>query len=407
MKKVILPIIAFTVALSSTQNFAQSNRAFAITSENKGDFNWTVVRELDLSTGEVLKNLYNPSVNKQVIYTSVTGSRSTKLNLDKMTLPMAQGVAAAAFDARHNRLYFTNMRGNDLRYFDLNSGTTSIVVNDDIVFNTGNKYDEANVITRMAFASDGLGYSITNDGKHLLRFTTDQKAAITDLGSLIDAKGNGAMSIHSQCSSWGGDMVGDVYGNLYLVTYRNHVFKINPQTQVADYVGLIKGLPAQFTSNGMAVDANGEMFISSATVADNYYRVNVSTLDASPLQKKDAQVFNASDLANANLLYQSSAVSTDSKIRGEVIGNHALSIYPNPVMNKTFAVKFEKVPAGQYNLVLTDASGRSVIARALNISYKSQLEKIILPRTAAGGVYLVKVTGADKQVVYSNKIMVQ
>jgi hypothetical protein len=50
---------------------------------------------------------------------------------------------------------------------------------------------------------------------------------------------------------------------------------------------------------------------------------------------------------------------------------------------------------GRYNLVLTDASGRSVLSRALNIGVKGQVERISLPRAAGGGMYLVKLTGAD------------
>lgn len=266
---------------------------------------------------------------------------------------------------------------------------------------------EGNVITRMAFTADGLGYAITNDAKHIIRFTTDQKPTVTDLGELIDGRNNGAMSVHSQCSSWGGDMVGDAYGNLYLVTYRNHLFKINPQTRVADYIGFIKGLPEQFTSNGAAVDANGELFISSATLADNYFKVNISTLDASPLHKKADQVYNASDLANSNLLYQNNKVAETSKARPEVIGNSAVSIYPNPVTARTFSVQFDKIPAGQYTLVLSDASGRNVLTKALTISLSGQLERVNMPRSSGGGVYLIKLTGANRQEVYSDKIVVQ
>jgi hypothetical protein len=279
------------------------------------------------------------------------------------------------------------------------------VVDNNAKFNTGIKYDEGNVITRMAFGSDGFGYAITNDGKSMIRFTTDQKPSVTNLGELIDGKKNGGMSVHSQCSSWGGDLIGDVYGNLYLVTYRNHVYKINPQTRVTDYVGQIKGLPAEFTSNGMVVDDNGEVMVSSATVTTNYYRINMSTLEATPINKKEETVFNCSDLASRNLLYQTK--TTKAITQAEVKGNNLISIYPNPVPNKEFNVQFDKIPAGKYNLLLTDASGRSVLVRSLNIGFNGQLEKIALPRTSGGGMYMVKLTGEDNKVVYNDKIVVQ
>jgi hypothetical protein len=402
MKHTLLHSFTIASLLLSSHAFSQKNTAFAVTGKTKGDFTWNVVREIDLSTGQVVRTIYDPSENKAVNYKAAPGAE-LKTSLQSAT---GQGVAAAAFDAVHNRLYFTNMRATELLYFDLSNNQLNVVVNNNPAFNTGNKFIEGNVITRMAFASDGFGYALTNDGKSFIRFTTDQKPSITNLGELIDGKKNGTMSIHSQCSSWGGDMVGDAYGNLYLVTYRNHLFKINPVTRIADYLGAIKGLPAEFTSNGMVVDINGEAFVSSAITSANYYHINISTLQATAVDKKDSDVFNSSDLANSNLLYQNKVGVTD-KFVSEIKGNQEISIYPNPVANKNFNVQFDKVPMGRYNLVLTDASGRSVLSRALNIGVKGQVERISLPRAAGGGMYLVKLTGADTRVVYADKIVVQ
>lgn len=472
MKTKLLPSLALAALLFSTNTNAQSNHAFAVTSETKGTFNWNVVREIDLSTGEVVKTYYDQSLHKnfQIVNSgqdkilpaspgaasSISISAGAPLtlingvqgNLDKINpndiesisilkgasasaiygaggasgvmlvttkkiksgnsydlMPMGQGVAAAAYDAKHNRLYYTTMRGTDLRYFDLNSSTGKIVYNQNQPLFDGNRYDEANVITRMSFASDGNGYAITNDGKNLIRFTTDQKPVITNLGELIDGKKNGSIGVHNQCSSWGGDMVGDAYGNLYMITMRNHIFKINPQTRIADYIGQVKGLPAEFTSNGMVVDADGEVVLSSAAVSDGYYRVNISTLQAVAVQKTSDKVYNSSDLANSNLLYQSTR--TDNKFMSEVLGNKFVSIYPNPVVNKIFNVQFDRVAAGRYNLVLTDASGRDVLAKTLQINSKGQMERVSLPKAAAGGMYFIKLTGADGKLVYSDKIIVE
>ncbi len=402
MKQKILPSLAIAALLISSQTIAQKNSAFAVTAAGKGNFTWNVIREVDLSSGEVIRTIYDPAINKSIKYKLASGIEKGNLSLNSAT---GSGVAAAAYDALHNRLYFTNMRTNDLMYFDFSANDLNVVINDNPAFNTGDKNDEANIITRMAFATDGLGYAITNDGKSLLRFTTDQKPAVTNLGELIDGKKNGTMSIHAQCSSWGGDMVGDAYGNMYLVTYKNHIFKINPKTRIADYVGQIKSLPEDFTSNGMVVSDDGDLIVSSAILSDNYYKVNISTLEATIIKKKEDKVFNSSDLANGNLLYQKK--SDENFVKDEVKGNDALSVYPNPVTYKTFSVKFDKVPAGKYNLVLTDASGRNVVTRALNISLPGQIEKVSLPRASAGGMYLMKVTGGNRKLFYSDKIAVQ
>jgi hypothetical protein len=201
-------------------------------------------------------------------------------------------------------------------------------------------------------------------------------------------------------------MVGDAYGNLYLVTMRNHMFKINTQTRVADYIGAIKGLPAEFTSNGMVVNSDGELVVSSAAISDSYYKINISTLEATIIKKVGDKVYNSSDLANSNLLYQKSRTIPNLAFN-EILGNQNVSIYPNPVAHKFFNVQFDKVTAGRYNLVLIDASGRSLLAKTLNINAKGQMERVTLPKTAASGMYLIKLTGADRQVVYSDKIIVE
>jgi hypothetical protein len=407
MKTRILLSLAVTSALISAQVGAQKSRAFAVTSDTKGTFTWNTIREIDLTSGEIIKTFYDKGLHNNF---EIVNSQNAKLSptvnsrAGLKMMPMAEGVAATAYDEKHNRLYYTCMRGTELRYFDLNSASGKVVYNQAQPLFAGNRYDEANVITRMAFASDGYGYALTNDGKNLVRFTTDQKATITNMGELIDGKKNGSISVHNLCSSWGGDMVGDAYGNLYLVSMRNHIFKINPQTRIADHIGSVKGLPAEFTTNGMAVDGNGELLLSSAAVAGTYYRLNISTLEALPLKNGNGDnVYNSSDLASSNLLYQRRAVPV--KAASELLGNDQVSVYPNPVSNKVLTVQFDKVPAGRYSLSLVDASGKGVLARSLVINSFGQVERISLPRTASG-MYMLKLTG-DNKVVYNNKIVVQ
>jgi len=404
MKKTILPALLLSAFFINGAT-AQTNKAFAITGETKGSFNWTVLREIDLTTGEITKTLYNPLENKSVAYQATIGSKIISQNNSAVSAT-GGGVAAAAYDTKHNRLYFSQMWTNELRYFDLNSNETKVIINSDINYSTGLRSNETNVITRMAFAADGNGYALTNDGNQLIRFTTGETPTVTNLGALTDGKKNGDISIHSQATSWGGDLIGDVYGNLYLITYKSHVFKINPQTKVAEYQGAIKNLPTNFTTNGAAVDANGDVFISSAINATNYYKVNLSTLDASIIDTKAATVYNISDLANSNLAYQKALTSTPAIDATTIIGKGAASIYPNPAINKTFAVQFQKLPVGNYLVELTDANGRKIVAQNVAVS-GIQNQQLSLPKGASAGVYIVNIANANGKTVYTDKVVVQ
>lgn len=398
MKKVIL--LSFVTLSLATSN-AQSKKAFAITGDVKGGFNWISVKEIDLSTGDVVKTVYEPGSTAAVTFKSADGKIIA--NRGVAEVPTSTGVAAAAYDEKHNRLYFTNMRGNELRYFDLNSNQVVVVVNNDPAFNTGDKSPEDHVITRMTIGADGFGYALTNDGNSLIRFSTDDKATITNLGALRDGSKNGSVSIHNQCSSWGGDMIADAYGNLYVFSMRGHVFRVNPNSLVADHVGTISGLPANFTINGAAVDANGDVVVSSAVLTDNYYRINLGTFKATAASRNGETIWNASDLASSNIAYRggpAAPVATETK------SNNIISIYPNPVALSYFNVSFEKATPGRYTIELTDASGKKVINQVAEIT-GVQNQRMMLPRSASGGMYLVRVVDADGKTVFSDKIVVQ
>lgn len=400
MKQLFLPILLISAVISN-QTKAQNNKAFAITGESKGNYVWTAIREIDLSNGSVVRTIYSTNEAKSVNYNFINGNARTVF--PQQAAPTANGVAATAFDAKNNRLYFSQMWGNDLRYVDLNTNELVVTINNDANFSTGQRVDESNVITRMTFGADGNGYALTNDGNQLIQFTTGNKPVINKLGALIDSKKNNGISVHNQCTSWGGDLIADVYGNLYLFTYRNQVFKINIATRIAEHIGTVKNLPTNFTTNGAAVDANGDVIVSSATQIDNYFKVNLSTLEAKPIDKSDATVYNASDLANANLAYQNTKanpVLEDAKM------SNAISIYPNPAVNRTFAVQFDKLPAGTYSVELNDANGKRVITRTVAVS-GLQNEKINLPKGAASGLYFIKITNSTGKSVYYDKVVVQ
>ncbi|HPH23433.1 MAG TPA: T9SS type A sorting domain-containing protein [Chitinophagaceae bacterium] len=400
MKKATLPILLLAALLSN--NAQAQNKAYAITGESKGTYTWTAIREIDLSNGNVVKTIYSANSAQKVNYNFLNSVNRSNLP-QQASSPTANGVAATAYDAKNNRLYFSQMWSNDLRFVDLNSNEMTVVVNNDEKYSTGPRLDESNVITRMAFGADGNGYALTNDGNQLIQFTTDNNPVITKLGALIDSKKNNGISVHNQCTSWGGDLIADAFGNLYLFTYRNHIFKINVATRVAEHIGTVKNLPANFTTNGAAVDENGEVFVTSATQTENYYRINLSTLEAKPVDKTEATVYNASDLANGNLAYKN---TKSNPVLADIKLSNAISIYPNPAINKAFAVQFDKLPAGNYSIELTDANGKRIFTKTLGIN-GLQNEKINLPKAAATGLYFLKVTNSTGKSVYYDKLIVQ
>ncbi|MCX6210473.1 MAG: T9SS type A sorting domain-containing protein [Bacteroidetes bacterium] len=397
MKKVLLPMMAIACGVST---FAQT-KTFAITSEKKGEFTWTAIRELDFSTGEYTKTLFTKSAQQNLMMRGTNGNA-----VNNQSFINGRGVAAAAFDKNTNRLYFSEMYGNTLKFVDIANSTTgslSVGENNDARFSTGTKkVDESNVITRMAFTNEGIGYALTNDASSLIKFTTGANATVTNLGAINDSKKNKDISIHTQCTSWGGDMIGDIYGNLYLVTMRNNVFKININKMEAEFVGTIKNLPATFTTNGAAADDDGNILLSSASNADSYFKVNASTLEAVAI-KGGKDMYNVSDLANSNLVYQRKPIASNAAITTAIA---EVSIYPNPAVGKTFNVSLNKLDAGNYNMILTDVNGKSVLTKQININGLS-MENVVLPKAATAGIYMLRVVDNNGKTVSTNRIVIQ
>lgn len=391
---------------------AQNDRfAYAITDVTKEGSSWNALRKLDLQTGEYSSILLNGTDAKTAVYNAATKKELAQQTDARygtvLQAPFSTGVAAAAYDKKNDRLYFTPMFIDQLRYVDLKTMKVYYVT-DEAFTNLGNMHnDEAKCITRMVIAPDGNGYAISNDGNTVVQFTTGIKTKITQLGALIDDPANNEVSVHNRTSSFGGDMIADDRGNLYIISARNHAFKINIETKVATHLGAITGLPASFTVNGAVVDGDGNLLVGSAIDGKSYYVVNPKTWEASAFST--LVVFRSSDLANSNFLNTSSpngATIETIALKPSVFSN-GIQIYPNPVTSSNFTLHFSKVPVGNYTIELTDVMGRSTMQKRVAVNNKIATQTISLASSNAKGVYLVKVADINKKIMFQQKVLVQ
>ena len=456
MKRKILLSLFLTPFVATLH--AQKNTAYAITGSQKGQTNWSEVRLIDLSTGEEVKTVYkkalpaevlnartgkailsqDPAVqtaalkeneNKEEIIRSADGKsitiyRRTTRTAENKNEPFATKSAAAAYDKKHERLYYTPMGINQLRYIDLKSKTPKVLFFEDEQFGalTGS-HDVANQITRMVIASDGNGYALTNNAQHLIRFTTGKKPTITDLGALTE-DGVNAVPVQSSVN-YGGDLIADTKKNLYLIGANKKVYKINIESRVATYLGTIKGLPKGFSTNGAVVEGGTKVIVSSSNSTEGYFRFDIKDLMASRLETSGT-VYNASDLANANLLSvkeqkkeevkeeakdPETVVATTSaeeqRQDAEVTTKTKISVYPNPVLNGRVKLLFEDQASGRYQVQFLDIAGRVIRTQAVNIDNKWQVQEFAFPELNVKGNYLVRVVDTDNKVVFSNKLVVQ
>ncbi len=390
--------------------------AYAITDMQPSGANWSFLRKLNLQNGEYSQVLLQGSDVNATAYDAATKKPAAPMTDARfgqwVNAPFGTGVAAMAYDKRNNRLYYTPMFVDQLRYIDLK--TMKVFFVNDLAF-TGKPIkssDQGNIVTRMVIASDGNGYAMTNDATQLIRFSTGKKAAIVDLGAIVDDPANKNISIHNSCSSYGGDMIADDDGNLYVFSARNNVFKIDLESKVAKYLGVISGLPNGFTVNGAAVNDENRVLVASAAVqAGSYFTVDMKSLAAAPYAIAGT-VWQSSDLANSNLLVSGNKKSAEPielmrNRPADAIEASRVSIYPNPVTDNQFVIQFGQLEPGAYTIQVTDVTGRQVLQQSVNVNSEMQVQKIKLNASSSKGVYLVKVLDASRRTAFSTKIVVQ
>lgn len=403
-------------------NFAytQDNDGFfAISGQASSQFNWSDIRYIpsDVSTtGNLIyengrsKFLFHDAQSKQEIKKfsiSVSQKNSESVSSVNLTTPTALMTAAVAFDKKHNKLFFATMYSGHLLYLDLNYPNDYLqfyVVSDPLIQNSDFISEGLN-ITRMAIGADGNGYAITNDGNHLIRFTTGKKITVSNLGNLIDHPSNENMSIHNQCNGWGGDIVAHASGKLILFTAAKGIYEIDIATRIAKYIGIIKNLPATFSVNGAAVDKDGFVVVSSANVVDAFYKVDMNSLQATKIISKGTPV-NASDLASSHLLGQFNKTGAAILPSLEDFENESIHIFPNPVKNGKVRITFANNLPGNYQVLVTDIQGRLLQSKNVIINLKSQVEQMKLDKKTPRGLYFVKIMDEQNAGVFSGRILV-
>ncbi|KAA2245694.1 T9SS type A sorting domain-containing protein [Chitinophaga agrisoli] len=400
-----IPLLCLTALSCFTASAQQKSAAYAITADTIGGINWNVLRLIDINNGSAINQLAKapaPAANVvQAAKAAPNAKTNGSANLGR--------VAACAFDNATHRLFFATMQTNELYAVNLNaSGAAPIKVADLRINDPFVSHPEENNISRMVIGADGNGYALTNDAEHFFAFaTTGQQVQFRDLGTLKDAATNGENSIHSFCTGWGGDMVADKYGFLYVINIYNKVFKIDVNKQEATYTGNISGLPAGFYTNGAAVDDDGKILLSCSTFGKGYYVVDINSLVAQPAPNKNNDVFNASDLASANLLFQDKkdlAIVQDQLM--DLDGN--VSVWPNPVpaASKSFNIVFNTIDKGDYMVQLVDMDGNVVVNKPVRIAGKRQSFPVNYTGSVSNGLYMVRLVNSKNVTQSVRKIFI-
>jgi hypothetical protein len=402
MKKYLLFIL---FALSVTITYSQRSLPIYAVTSNENDYQWLNLKLIDAGKGVVMKTIFDYNNQQVTVLNAATNSEALKR--EEGNGPTGSMVAAAAYSRAQSKFFFIPMRIGELRWADLSKGTTAYYTLSSPVLSKLNMNDDANHFTRMTIGADGNGYALTNDGNHLVQFTTGKQTNIVDLGNLVDAASNKEISIHNRCTSWGGDMVAAADGSFYIISQRNYVFQFSPKDRIVTLVGAIKDLPQNFTTNGAAVNEEGDLIIACSNGNHLYYKVDLNTLTAKAAFTQTPAGLNTSDLASQYLLRKPAVNNRTYLERQILVVKQKISMYPNPITENRVQLIFDEAEKGEYTIQVMDISGKVLMNKVVNISGPGQISALELSRSISKGVYMVKVVNHEKKTVFADKLMVQ
>jgi hypothetical protein len=173
------------------------------------------------------------------------------------------------------------------------------------------------------------------------------------------------------------------------------------------------------------VEEGTKVIVASSESTVGYYRFDLTTMQAEQVSV-EGNVYNASDLANGNLVsdkkkkdkkHEEAIVTEEPKKetiqdetartrKPETLPDNSISVYPNPVTDGSVKVSFNDLPAGKYQVQLVDLTGKLISSQEVIVNNKLQVNNFNLPEVAKGS-YLLKVVSESNKVSVTNKLVVQ
>lgn len=296
-------------------------------------------------------------------------------------------VVGMTYDAKNHKLIFIGMYNPDVYSYDLQSGEFVRI------YASGMAYSKCALkeqFSRMGTASNGVTYALNNSSTQLLEIKPIKNGyAVKELGSIS------ADVALDDYKFYGGDLISDDSGHLYLISAYSKVLKINPKNLSATFMGAVDGLEDGFTTNGSAVMADGKILLSNAQGKGFY------TLDFNNLK---AEKFNGTytspiyDLASPYVIKDTNAM---------VASNSYMSIYPTRVTERKISVSVNSKLEGMGQILIYDLAGNQLIESKMNLENVQNVKSLTLNNLSPGNYYLKVIDYKGNELINEKFILLR
>lgn len=386
MKKHLFPVF---LLLFGANAYAQQD-FFALVGKDTPSIIFNDFRAIDATNGVSGEKIFTADATAKVF----SQTRNGAVTEDKNSYNNSQAttMAALAFDPLNNNLLYMPMFSSNI--YVLNQKTKEITLIENSVARV-TSCDINSHITRMATGYDGNIYAMNNSGTQFLQISKkNNQYIVNDLGIIKDDASNGKNSFTTIESGFGGDMIADANNNFYVFATSGNVFKVSTKDLKAKFVGKITGLPENYSVNGSAVNAKGNVVIASAKGA-SLYEVDLKTLQAKQLPGE--QNLHIYDLASK--YFANDRANSLNALAG-------IDIYPTRVDEHFINVDVnDKNVKGNIKLNVFDISGKNVFKQTLSVKDGSLNEQVYL-KSLINGAYIVSITSESGKILMNKKILV-
>jgi uncharacterized repeat protein (TIGR01451 family) len=393
------PVLTIIINESACDNFYTLTTSSRAGGTPTNMLPYQYIRELDPTTGTSTTNIF---------YNGPAGACKNAYTLSNLPAgSVLTDAAAMAMHANPGRIFFVNKPVNnvpaDLCYVDISSPSPIAYkfVGTPLTQNT------TSPITRMTFDAFKNGYAITDNGQEFIRFGYTFNGSsfvliIDPPATLINDAGNGA---HDVLAETGGDVC--AYGNgLLLIPNSGNVYRIDPVTKIAKYLGTITNMPAA-GCNSVFIDNAG--IINIGGFYSILYKLTLSTLTLTSVSSPN--IYSSSDFANCTVPPQPARIATnENAIRNQNgtvqrSGEVFAKVQPNP-FKKMLNVQVQLNTAESVKIRLIDFYGRTVYAKSENLSTGSNSLNITVPEGLGSGMYVLELWAGNNRLL-QKKILKQ
>lgn len=342
-----------------------------------------------LTKGKIEFNDFRIINSNDLNSSSVLLTKNDKINLESKETEIGKICScgkyiAAITESLKGDLFYIPMSGQKVMKIDVVSKTGTEYTFQGLDINSGN---QANYYARMTTTPDGYMYALNNAGTEFLKISDN--GTIQNLGPISQFVEK-AKTFDQETAVYGGDMIADAFGNLYVFSASQHVFKINPNKLSAEYLGQIKGLPGNYTVNGAAVERDGSILLGTSS-QNGFYTLNIDTMEAGFKADYSLSVY---DLSSPYFLRQNEM--------DQISKDYGYSLYPTIVKNSELNIVSKSDESAVLNVSIWNLSEKRVYSNTVTVKsagdYQLKLNGSLLP-----GIYVLKAVNQNGKEVINTK----